>query len=287
MKRLLSALACLALLAGAAAAQSQLQAPKSVTANTELTVSTSGSGDATLYLVGPASFSKRSVKLGEPIRIAPEELHAAGAWLMVVKSGSGTESASFDVLPAEPGKLSFVVRPSRLPVAVHSGISGVAYLLDNYNNLVTAPQDVAFRLSVEDGPTAQQNVKSKDGIAWTQLDSGSKAGAAHLVANVGDISAERVVQQVASAACNLHIAAKPGDAGKILVATDPVRDCTGNAVPDGTVVTFTSTANGAVTTVDAPIKKGVAQAELPARPGAVISAASGVIMGNELRWGAR
>jgi hypothetical protein len=69
------------------------------------------------------------------------------------------------------------------------------------------------------------------------------------------------------------------------VQTDPVRDCSGNVVPDGTIVTFTETYNGGESTVDAPLKQGVARAEMPAYNGAKISVATGVVLGNEIRWG--
>ena len=72
---------------------------------------------------------------------------------------------------------------------------------------------------------------------------------------------------------------------KIELETQPVLDCSGNAVPDGTVVTFTELYNGSQTTVDVPLKRGIAQAELPAYNGAKISAATGVVLGNEIRWG--
>ena len=67
--------------------------------------------------------------------------------------------------------------------------------------------------------------------------------------------------------------------------TEPVRDCSGNAVPDGTIVTFTETYNGGESTVDVPLKQGVARADMPAYNGAKISVATGVVLGNEIRWG--
>jgi hypothetical protein len=69
------------------------------------------------------------------------------------------------------------------------------------------------------------------------------------------------------------------------VQTDPVRDCSGNAVPDGTIVTFTQNDASGKSTVDARVKRGVARAEMPTAQRATISVASGVVVGNELRWG--
>jgi hypothetical protein len=63
-----------------------------------------------------------------------------------------------------------------------------------------------------------------------------------------------------------------------------VRDCSGNPVPDGTIVTFTEAYSGGEATVDVPLKRGVAKTEMPAYDGATISVAAGVVMGNEIRW---
>jgi hypothetical protein len=49
------------------------------------------------------------------------------------------------------------------------------------------------------------------------------------------------------------------------------------------IVTFTETYQNAQTTVDVPLKKGIAQISMPAHNGAVLSAASGVVMGNQIR----
>ncbi len=275
--------ALLFLLAGFAAARS-LQPPKQVTANTPVEIQTSGSGSGTLYLVGPGGITKHDVHFGTPLDIAPEEVHVSGFYSLVVEGS--TESASFFVAPAKPEKVSFLVRPSRLPVGVHDGVSGVAYVLDNFNNLVLAPQQVTFKLAVENGPADTRVSQTKDGVAWAQFDSLKKSGPANLTLSLDDLSDKRVVEQVAGPVCNLRISGKP-DGDRVLVSTDPVRDCSGNAVPDGTIVTFTETFQGAVTTVDAPIKKGIAQADLPGHSGSTISAASGVVLGNDLRWGGR
>ena len=59
-------------------------------------------------------------------------------------------------------------------------------------------------------------------------------------------------------------------------------------VPDGTIVTFIESGNGqGKSTVDARVKHGIAKATLPAVPGATLSVASGVVLGNELHWGGR
>jgi len=85
--------------------------------------------------------------------------------------------------------------------------------------------------------------------------------------------------------CNLKMTARRSGQ-RVVLETEPVRDCSGNAVSDGTIVTFTQTYQGrSEATVDVPLKRDVARTELPAREGSVISVATGVVMGNEIRLG--
>jgi hypothetical protein len=163
-------------------------------------------------------------------------------------------------------------------------ISGLAFLFDRYQNLVLEPTPVKFNLSV-DGSGVSQTVTSRDGVAWISSSSARRAGAAQFVASVNDVSVRRVVQQVASDPCNLHMhVVQRGGAG-VIVETDPVRDCSGNPVPDGTIVTFIQIDSNGKSTVDARIKKGIARAQLPGTANATITVASGVVLGNELRVG--
>ncbi len=113
------------------------------------------------------------------------------------------------------------------------------------------------------------------------------AGALQVVGSLGDASARRIVQQVASDPCNLRIKGQRTAKG-IVIETEPVRDCAGNPVPDGTVVTFTAKNGKETSTVDAPIKQARDCAHQMTAAGPVsISAASGVVMGNELHLGAQ
>ena len=115
------------------------------------------------------------------------------------------------------------------------------------------------------------------------MNSAASAGAAQFQASVGSVHERRVVQLVAGDPCSLRISARESGP-RILLETEPVRDCSGNSVPDGTIVTFTENYGNRQSTVDVPLKRGVARTELPAHGGAVISAAIGVVMGNEIRW---
>jgi uncharacterized Zn ribbon protein len=102
-----------------------------------------------------------------------------------------------------------------------------------------------------------------------------------VTAVLGKVEEARVIQQVAAEACGLRM--KAVASGKtVTLETDPVRDCNGNALPDGTVVSFTKVDKSGKTTVDTPIKKGVARTEFRLEGPAEISVACGVVLGNEV-----
>lgn len=267
-----------------AAIAADLSIPAQVPAGTALSIPTTGSGDATLYLVGPDTRIKQKVRLGEAIQLKPEDLRQAGRYTAVVRGGE-TVAKDFFVVAAQPANLNFLAQPSRVPADRKDVISGTTFVFDRYRNLVLAPTPVKFELTVEGAAPIVRNVTSRGGVAWTRMDSSRRAGNAQFVASItGDSSVDRVVQQVAAEPCNLRIHAQPGKNG-IVVETDPVRDCAGNPVPDGTIVTFTSVDPEGKSTVDARIKRGIARAELPATSHATITVASGVVIGNEIRWG--
>lgn len=268
----------------ASAFAQQMRVPGHVVANAGVTIQTSGSGSATFYLVGPGTAMKRDVKLGEPIQLAGTDLRNAGRYTAVLKSSGEPQTVNLFVAPAQAAAISFLARPSRVPVAQHDVISGVAFIFDDYKNLTTAPTEVTFDLAVGDSSPITRRVQSRDGVAWTKLDSAHKAGAAQFVAAIQGAQVRRVVQQVASDPCNLRFHMQPAKNG-VAVETDPVKDCSGNPVPDGTIVTFVESDGHTRSTIDARIKRGVARAQLPAVPGAVITVASGVVAGNEVRVG--
>lgn len=269
---------------GLSAAQ-ELTVPPSVTAGAETAISTTGSGTATFYLLGPGVSSKNEVSLGQEIHLQEQDLKTAGDYLAILCSGT-CRSASFYVNAAKPASVTFLVHPSRVPVGQSDAVSGVAFPFDQFHNLVLAPETINFHLTAGNNSLLSQAVHTRDGVAWFRTASGKAAGAVQVVASLDDLSATRAVQQVASDPCNLRIQGQRTAKG-ILVETEPVHDCAGNPVPDGTIVTFTATDAAGKDTVDAPIKKGVAKAQMDAPGAVVVSAASGVVMGNEVRIGAR
>jgi|SRR6185437_1853019 len=261
----------------------ELRVPDKAVAGENLSIATSGNGKGTLLLVGPGEVIKHDVRLGENAEIKGEELRHAGKWIAILRGGS-PQSQVFWVEPGKPANLSFLARPSRVPVNRPGVISGVAFTFDKFQNLVLQPSDVTFSLSVG-GTSASHTTTTKDGVAFATSSSAKKAGAAQFVAKVGDSSVNRVVQQVASDPCNLRMRIVGRNKDEITVQTDPIHDCTGNPVPDGTIVTFIETDQTGRSVVDARIKKGIARADLPASPKGHISVASGVVLGNELNVG--
>ena len=274
----------LAIACSRASRAQDMRVPASAVAGEGVSISTEGSGKGTFYLEGPAVSKKQDVSLGEEIHLAPEDLKTAGDYVAVLCSEI-CHSASFYVIAAKPSTLIFLVHPSRVPVAQGDAVSGVAFPFDQYQNLVLTPASVNFQLTAKDAALWSRSVRTQNGVAWFRTASGKSAGPMQVVAALDDLSSRRAVQQVASDPCKLRITGQRNHAG-ILVQTEPVHDCAGNVLPDWTIVTFTANGVHGTDTVDAPIKQGIARAQIDASGPTVISAASGVVMGNEIRVGA-
>jgi hypothetical protein len=281
--RSFSSIACasLAIAVACPVAAQELTVPHSVAAGSGTTISTAGSGTANFYLVGPGVAAKKQVTLGQEIHLAPDQLRYAGEYVAVVCSPA-CESARFFVTAAKPASLAFLVHPSRVPVRQPDAVSGVALLFDKFDNLVLTPTPIDFQVKGASETLLSRAIPTHDGEAWFRTSSGKTAGPVRLTASADDLTAQRALEQVASDPCNLRIKAQQTPKG-IEVETDPVRDCAGNPVPDGTIVTFTgSDAQGKIS-IDAPIKGDVARARMNVSGPVVLSAACGVALGNELR----
>ncbi|HZQ96858.1 MAG TPA: hypothetical protein VFA67_17730 [Candidatus Sulfotelmatobacter sp.] len=279
-------LAILFCLAPASSGQDgNLRVPSGAVAGQPFSISTSGSGSATFYLLGPSLALKRDVQLGQEISLTAKQIQSAGRYVATLCTDT-CSSAAFFVQAGKPSNLTFLVHPSRAPVGQPDTISGVAFPFDEFGNLIFSPATVQFQLASKESNLGSHSVQTHNGVAWFRTSSGKSAGAVQVSASLNDVIARRVVQQVASDPCRLHIKAQRTAKG-IEVETEPVRDCAGNPVPDGTVVTFTAKNGDQISTVDAPVKQDIARARISAKGPMVISAASGVVMGNELRVGAQ
>lgn len=272
MRRLLQFASIIAVCWFASYVARAAETEKTIAAGSDITLP-----NGTVYLFGPGTAIKRDVKSAADAKVT---LKNAGHYTLV----SGGSTQSIEVTPGSPADIAFIARPSRVPADRKEVVSGTVFLFDQNRNLVLTPTPVKFDLSVAGAASQSRAIQSKDGIAYVKMDSGRQAGAAQFVVTAGDKSVRRVVQQTASDPCNLRIHVQPAKEG-LIVETDPVRDCAGNPVPDGTIVTFTAVDRNGRSTVDARIKKGIARAQLPRMQNATVSVASGVVMGNEIRWG--
>ncbi len=261
-----------------------LTLPKAVEAGAAFSIATAGSGKATLYIAGLGQVVKRQVDLGQTVNFPVGTLYSAGRYVVVLQGDQEPESGEFDVVPAKGvAELSFLARPSRLPVGLHDAITGAVYVFDAYKNLMVAPTPVSFELSGPSGAAQKRTVVTRFGAAWTEFDSTARQGADKFVANAGAASTRRVISQVPGDPCGLTMTAKR-DGKQVELQTAPIRDCSGNPVPDGEVVTFTASFGDDQSTADVPIKGGIAKIDMPIQDGALISVASGVVMGNQIRW---
>lgn len=257
--------------------------PRTLTAGKALSIQTSGSGSATLYIVGPGQVIKQDVQLGQTAHISAGSLYNAGRYIAVLSSGSSSTAREFDVVPTStPADLNFLAKPSRLPVSLHNGITGAVYVLDSYRNLITSPMTASFVLTNPSGVAQTSSAATSNGAAWVAVDSTPQQGTDKFVVQVAGVSSTRIIRQVPGDPCRLTMSAHPSGQ-HIQLQTEPIRDCNGNAIPDGTIVTFTETYEDAHSTVDVPIKRGIAQVEFPVHQGATISVASGEALGNQIR----
>jgi hypothetical protein len=263
-----------------------LQLPANVTAGEAITIPNRGGGSQTLYLIGPGHVAKREVKAGESIQLSPSDLAASGTYQAIICDGSDCAKTDFYVVPNRAKNLVFLVHPSRIAVGQSGAISAVTVVLDRFQNLVLQPEPVTFRAATKENVTSSPPQMTHDGVAWTRLNSGMKDGIVDISASLGQLSERRVVQQVAAEPCHLHVSAEQND-GQVVLQTEPVRDCRGNAVPDGTIVTFTKVDKSGRSTVDAPLKKGVARTEMAFAGPATISVACGVVLGNDIQLGGK
>src|SRR3954468_9613221 len=138
------------------ACAADLKAPKQVTAGEGVTITTGDSGEMLLF--GPAGASKRKVSAGE-VQIPGEDVRAAGHYVATM----GDTTADFYVVAAKPTTVNFLARPSRVPVARPDAISGVAFVFDDYENLVQKPTPVKFNLSVKENAPTTRSVETKEG----------------------------------------------------------------------------------------------------------------------------
>ena len=258
--------------------------PPTSIAGEAVKIGTQGNGTGTFFLIGPDHVVKKTVSFGKDIEIGTEDVSSAGTYAAIACGGSDCSSAHFNVVPASPAQLIFFLHPSRVPVSSSDAVNATAVVLDREKNIVLSPAKVNFKIELPDGSSSTRTLPTARGIASFAMDSRSRQGKVQVTASIADVSEPRVIQQVASEACGLRMAASP-NGRYVVLQTDPIRDCGGNPLPDGTIVSFTKTDRAGRSTVDSPIKKDRAIARFEVNGPAKISVACGVVVGNELTIG--
>ena len=89
----------LAVVQAACAQNEALGLSKSIEAGSAFSIQNAGSGEATLYIVGPAEVLKRTVQLGTPTYFPAGSLCNAGHYVVILAQAAGTSTGSFDVTP--------------------------------------------------------------------------------------------------------------------------------------------------------------------------------------------
>src|SRR5436190_15992885 len=175
MRTRLTALLVLFLLVALVQA-AELRPPAQATAGTAFSIVSSGAGEGTFYLIGPAQISKRKVNSSE-ISVQADEVEQAGTYTAILCADQCT-SVNFYVRSAQASRLSLLVHPSRVPVAASNAISAVAFVFDRFHNLVLSPQKVDFKVMPPEGAAISQSKTTANGTAWIRLTSARKGGPA-------------------------------------------------------------------------------------------------------------
>ena len=268
------------------AQEATFSAPASVPAGNSFAIAVAGQGKGTLYLLGPSHIVKREIEFARHNSISGDDVSSSGIYQIVLCAGANCTTKNLEVKPAAAKRLGFLLHPSRVPVSSHNAVNATAIAFDQYSNIVLAPAKVTFQISTSGEKPLEKILSTALGVAWFQMDSRSSQGTLEVTAKLDDTTEPRVIEQVASEACGLRMTAVPAGA-TITLQTDPIRDCKGNPLPDGTIVSFTKIDGAGKSTVDTPIKKDRAIAQFSVSGPARISVACGVVVGNEIAWGGR
>ena len=263
-----------------------VRTPASVPAGSSFAISVGGQGKGTLYLLGPSHVVKHEIEFGKDASISGDDVSSSGIYQVVLCAAATCTTKTLEVQPAPAKRLGFLLHPSRVPVSTRNAVNATAVAFDQYGNIVLPPAEVVFRISPAGEKPSERSVRTVLGIASFQMDSRPSQGALEVTAKLDDTTEPRVIQQVASEACGLRMTAVP-EGRTITLQTDPIRDCKGNPLPDGTIVSFTKIDGAGKSTVDTPIKKDRAIAQFSVSGPARISVACGVVVGNEISWGGR
>src|SRR5881227_2557492 len=91
---------------GAVGFAAYMRLPDKAVAGQGVAIGTSGSGEATLYVVGPGTAIKRQIKLGDDVQLKGEELRNSGYYQIAIKGGADV-SKSCTSHPPQPRRSTF------------------------------------------------------------------------------------------------------------------------------------------------------------------------------------
>ena len=188
---------------------------------------------------------------------------AAGQGTITATAGSAQDSDPVAVLPGQPAVVSLSADPPAITANGTDEALITADVQDAYGNAVADGSPVLF--STSRGTLNPLQVPTVNGQAQTTLTAGTVAGTAVVTGACGAAAGTVQVPLVPGPAQSLSLTAVPasipadGQSQSSLVAT--VADAFGNAVADGTTVTF-GTSLGSVSPTSAPTLGGQAQSVL-------------------------
>jgi parallel beta-helix repeat protein len=182
----------------------------------------------------------------------------SGVATVTATVGSLSATALVTFTPGAPFTLTLTAVPSTLPVGSSSALTATA--TDQYGNAVADGTVVSFTTSL--GSVSPVTATTVGGVVTATLNS-TVAGVATVTATVNSLSATALVTFTPGAPFTLTLTATPATlpVGNSSALTATATDQYGNAVADGTVVSFT-TDLGSVSPVTATTVGGVATATL-------------------------
>jgi parallel beta-helix repeat protein len=182
----------------------------------------------------------------------------AGVAAVTATVGSLSATAQVTFTPGAPFTLTLTAVPSTLPVGNSSTLTATA--TDQYGNVVANGTTITFTTSL--GTLSSGTAATSAGNASVTLSS-TVAGVATVTATVGSLSATAQVTFTPGAPFTLTLTAVPSTlpVGSSSALTATATDQYGNAVADGTVVSFT-TDLGSVSPVTATTVGGITTATL-------------------------
>lgn len=165
------------------------------------------------------------------------------ASVTAVFGNSFTESVQVNMTESLPTFLNVSASPSVIPADNQSTAAIKAVVSDQDNNPVSDGTEVHFEILSGSG-TIESNKSTENGVAFSNLTSSTQPDTVTIVARVDQLTDTTTVRYVVGAAANLTVTADssslPADGTTSTRVVAHVFDESGNAVSDGTLVSFSA-----------------------------------------------